>query len=175
MFDRKKRSVPMVGRAVIEEQRQGIQLQFLKQRLHEPRLANSRLSSNQHHTPVAAPSLIPTAQQEVDFLSTADQLAPGRMQRVKAVRDGAFSYYPTNTNAKPEFFQLRLIELSTLEQVANEPVCVLLDQDALLIGNGDKTQSGTYGFADEFVLGTRRFLENNETCRNTDARLQRVG
>src|SRR5438067_8585881 len=63
-----KRTVLVVRRAEIAQAGVGLVCDPLGKRRNEPRLADARLTVDQHHPSFAALRLLPKAQQQLDFL-----------------------------------------------------------------------------------------------------------
>src|SRR5260370_30667266 len=68
-----KRTVLVIGRAVVDQSRMSLCGQPLLQRKRETRLADAGLAGYQHDLPLAALGARPTAQQRLNLLFTADE------------------------------------------------------------------------------------------------------
>ena len=82
--------VLVIGRTLARRQpRLGLAGHSLRQHLYQPRLADARLATQQHHLPGAVLDPAPALQQQPDFLLAADQRgqagAAGQLRRLRAV------------------------------------------------------------------------------------------
>src|SRR6516162_6646586 len=147
-----QRTILIVRRTKIAQSRVRLALDMLRQRRGQPRLANARLTGDQHQPPVTALRLLPAPQQKVELLVAADQRRDPRTQCLKAADDPALAehtpgwlwFAKTGKRLRPEILDL--------EQRADlSPGAVGNDQGA---GPGQRLQAGgeVWRLADDAAL-----------------------
>src|SRR5215831_6902298 len=86
--NRVQRAVGVLRRAEVAQSRVRLVSEALHQRSRQPRLADARLTGEQHHLSLAALRFRPPPQQQFEFFFPADKLGqPARMQGLKTALD----------------------------------------------------------------------------------------
>jgi hypothetical protein len=148
------------------------------QRALQARLADARLTGDQHHPPCAGLRLLPAPQQQVELLVAADQRRGPRTQCLEAADDPALADHTPGRLRLGKTGKRLGAEILDLEQCADlSPGAVGNDQGA---GPGQRLQTGgeVWGLADHDPLLRRthadQIADDDEASGDADPNVQRL-
>src|SRR5712692_11353663 len=118
-----KRTVLVIGRAVVDQSRMSLCGHPLLQRKRETRLADAGLAGYQHDLPLAALGARPTAQQQLNLFFTADERHVGRTQSLETARDDTLPEHLPDAYRLRKSLQIPRAQIRILEQAAREALC----------------------------------------------------
>ena len=131
----------------------------IRERRHEPRLADARLAVDQHHPSFAALRLLPAAQQQLDFLLAPNERRLPRAQRLEPAQHPALAEHPPRRLPLGEARQRLRAEIGKIEQSADLPARRIGDDQRVRRGQGLQP-GGEVGCLANHSLFLRRALAN---------------
>src|SRR6516225_12161073 len=103
----------------------------------DARLADARLAGDQHDLAVARLGARPAAQEQIDFLVAAEQLAQRRSaQRLEPALDGARTHHLPSRHRRSDALYLDRAEIAVLEEITDQPARPRSDNDSTRLGQG---------------------------------------
>jgi hypothetical protein len=172
-----QRAVLMIGRAEIAQAEMRLGLELLLQCRDDARLAEAGFARDQHDLAVARLGARPAAQQQVDFLVTADQ--PGQRRSVQGLEpalDDTRTHHLPSRDRRDDSLHLDGAEVAVLGEIADQPPRACGDDDRVRLGQGLQPGSEVRRFTDDRSLlrgsFANQFADDHQPGGDPDARLQ---
>ncbi len=109
--------------------------------LNQARLADSRLTGNQHHLSLAFEHALPSVPQEPQLLLATDERRQYPPVGVKPAPHAAGLDYTIKLDSSCDSFELMSAAFLDHEYAGDQSMCFLGDQDSARIGSGLHTRS----------------------------------
>ncbi len=143
----------------------------------EARLADAGLTCEQHHAPLAALGLRPSAHKQLDLLLAPDERwESGRVQCLEAALDGARVQHLPRPDRLGKAFELDSPEVAVLEEIADQPARPRPNHDGVRLGQRLQPGGQVGRLADDRLLlrrsGTDEIAHDHEPGVDPDPTLQ---
>ncbi len=174
---RMERALRIVRRAEIAQARLPFALKPLQQIFGDARLADAGLAREQHDLALAAPGLIPTAQQPVDLLLPADQRRKGaHAPRLEPADAGYVAAHLPRLDGLRQSSDPDDAERVAVEHPPHQPTRAGGDHHLARRCRGLQQRRHVWRLADRNALssvaGPQRLPDNNQPRGDADARLK---
>ena len=147
--------------------------------LNQPRLADAGLTDQEHRLPLAVRSLPPPLEHERKLLVAPDhRRRPPRLAGLEAAAGRSLAENLEAAHGATEAFEPGRPELAQLEQLAQQPACVVRDHRGAGLGHLLQPRRQVGGFADHGLLLCRslahEIADHDQARRDADPRRQRL-
>jgi hypothetical protein len=146
-----------------------------QERLSDARFADAWLARNEHHAALAALRLVPSAQECVDLLLTADEGRHGAAQRLKATVNCAQACHLPDLHWIAKALNRHESEIPVLEEPAKKAPGAVTNDHSIWLGQSLEPRRKVGGLAHHFVFlrrTTDRIADNHQTGGNANAHPQ---
>jgi hypothetical protein len=169
-------AILMVRRAEITQTDVRLIRNAIRERFGKTGLPDPGLAGNQHHTPTACLRLPLAAEQQVQFLSSADERRGAGTESLEAAKREVLGEHAPSMLRFGEALQGLRPEIRKLEQSANLPACALRYDHAALLSQRLQPRGKIRGIANNRPLmgrtSSQRVPNNHQTSGDPNPNLQ---